>query len=90
MSVIKQRFDDAKDSAIESYLGKSDTWAKSVRTGRQGIQLDDIPKFLNALGLKVVDQGKTCVDKAVWDAYRTLATAAMADPARLLWEDEDK
>lgn len=88
MNVIRDRFMAEKDSVIESALGKAESWAKKVGAGQSGVQLDDMPKLLKALGLKVVDQSKVCVDRAVYEAYKTLAGAAMNDPAKLVWEDD--
>jgi hypothetical protein len=53
-----------------------------------GIKLGDLHQFLAALNLKVVDRDKVCVDKSVYEAYRTLATAALIEPSRLSWEEE--
>lgn len=86
-TLIRQRFDAEKDSVIESALGKSESWAKKVGSGQSGVTLDDLPKLLDVLGLRVVDRSKVCVDRAVYESYRTLASAAISNPERLRWED---
>ena len=90
VNLIRDRLLTEKDAVIETALGKADQWAKSLRANRTGVMVEDMPKLLVALGLKVVDRNKVCVDKAVYEAYRTLATAAMSEPQKLVWEDEDK
>ncbi len=51
--------------------------------------LDDIPRLLAVLGLKVVDQAKVCVDREVYEAYKTLAGKAITSPKQLDWEDPE-
>lgn len=87
--VIRERFDAEKDSVIESAMGKGESWAKKVGQGASGVMLDDIPALLKALGLRVVDVSKVCVDKQVYESYRTLARAAITDPRSLNWDDPE-
>lgn len=86
--VIRERFDREKDLAIESAMKKGDSWAKKVGTGQSGVLLDDIPLLLEALGLRAVCKSKVCVDKSVYESFRTLASAALSDPQKLQWEGE--
>lgn len=86
-SVVRQRFDDEKDSVIESAIGKQESWAKKVGAGNSGVMLDDIEKLLHALGLKVVDRSKVCVDRRVFEAYKQIASTAMSEPEKLQWDE---
>ena len=85
--VIRERFLKAKDSVIENALGKQESWAKKVSAGQSGVLLDDISKLLAALGLKVVDQSKVCVNREVYEAYKTLAGKAITEPRELDWNE---
>jgi hypothetical protein len=87
--VLRERFDSEKDSVIESVVGKAESWAKKVGSGASGVMLDDIPKLLDALGLRIVDKSKICVDRAVYESYRTLAAAAISNPSKLVWDEGD-
>ncbi len=78
--IVRERFEDFKDSALDAAMGKGDSWAKKVGYGNSGVLLDDIPKLLDALGLKVVDKSKVCVDRAVHEAYKTIAAAHLQGP----------
>lgn len=88
-SLIRERFDAEKDSVIESLMGKGESWAKKVGQGASGVMLDDIPALLRALGLRVVDKDKYCVDRGVYEAYRTLANAAITNPSKLNWDEPE-
>jgi len=83
---LRKRFMSEKDSVIESALGKKESWAKKVCAGDSGVLLEDIPKLLDVLGLKLVDKNKFCVDREVFLAYRTLASASMNE-RKLEWEE---
>lgn len=87
--IIRERFDAEKDSVIESALGKQESWAKKVGSGTSGVMLDDISKLLTALGLRVVDKNKICVDRQVYESYRTLAAAAITNPSKLNWDEAE-
>jgi hypothetical protein len=84
---LRERFEDIKDSALDSAMGKGESWAKKVGYGNQGVMLDDIPKLLDVLGLKVVDKSKVCVDREVYEAYKTLAGKAITEPQKLDWSE---
>lgn len=88
---VRERFDDMKDIAIENAMGKGESWAKKVSAGLQGVVLDDIPKLLDALGLKVVDRSRICVTQeqiAEYEAYKVIARNHLAPRAPTLEWDE--
>ena len=84
---LRERFERMKDSALDSAMGKGESWAKKVGYGDQGVKLDDIPRLLAALDLKVVDKSKVCVDREVYEAYKTLAGKAITEPKKLDWDE---
>lgn len=86
--LIRERFENEKNIVIENGVGKEDSWAKKVGNGTCGVTLDDIEKLLDVLGLKAVDKSKKCVDARVYESYRTLATIALNDPAKLQWDGD--
>lgn len=85
--VIRERFEEMKDAALDAAMGKGESWAKKVGYGTSGVMLDDIPKLIDVLGLKVVDKSKVCVDRHVYEAYKTLAGAAITQPKKLEWDE---
>lgn len=87
--VLRERFENVKDSALDAAMGKGESWAKKVGYGDQGVKLDDIPRLIDALGLKLVDKSKVCVDRAVHEAYKALATAHLSSSPKLE-EDWDR
>lgn len=76
-----------KDAALDAAMGKGESWAKKVGYGTSGVLLDDIPRLLDVLGLKVVDKGKVCVDREVYEAYKTLVGKALTEPKTLDWSE---
>lgn len=82
-SVISERLRNCKSAAVSAALGKSDSWARKVADSECGVMLDDLPKFLRELGLKVVDAGKVCVPKDEYLAYQVLAAKYCAQPRGL-------
>ena len=88
--LLRRRWYDAKDSYIESAMGKAESWAKSVGNGRAGVLLDDIPKLLAALGLRIVDKKSKCVDEDEYRAYKTLARRYMEAPTQADWMKTDE
>lgn len=87
--VLRERFEDVKDSALDDAMGKGESWAKKVGYGNQGVMLDDIPKLLEVLGFKLVDKSKVCVDRAVHEAYKALAAAHLNGTGPQLDQDWD-
>lgn len=70
--------------AIADALG-CDKSTVSRMFGERGIKLAELPILLEALGWKIVGRDQRCVDKATYDAYRTLARVAVNAP-ELEWE----
>ena len=87
--VVRERLGNAKLTAIDSAMGKGDSWAKKVLAGDSGVTIDDVELFLSALNLKAVDVSKVCVDRATAEAYEHIAKRAMAKETTLLWDDAE-
>lgn len=71
--LLRARFEAMKNDAIDGAMGKGDSWAKKVGYGDLGVKLDDMPKLISTLGLKLVERTKVCVTREEHDAYRALA-----------------
>lgn len=89
VGAIRERLKEAKLAAIDSAMGKGDSWAKKILAGDSGVMLDDIENFLRSLNLKAVDVSKVCVDRATAQAYETIAKRAMAKESTLIWDDAE-
>jgi hypothetical protein len=85
---IRERLHDAKREAIESAMGKGESWCRKIINGETGITLDDLPALLRALDLKVVDINKVCLNAEVARAQETMLRAAIASRS-LLFEDAE-
>lgn len=88
VQVILQRLARVKNSRVAEAIGKDESQVSRIVAGDSGIKLADLYPFLEALDLKVVDRSKVCVDRSVFEAYRTLAAKAMTEPESLQWGDE--
>jgi len=84
---LRERFEEMKDAALDAAMGKGESWAKKVGYGTSGILLDDVPRLIDVLGLKLVDKSKVCVDRNVYEAYKTLAGTAITEPRKLDWDE---
>jgi hypothetical protein len=88
--MLRGRMEVTPDKTINVDMGRGDTWAKDVFTGKQGIMLDDIERLLQILGLKMVDASRICVTKRQideYEAYKTIARAHLAPPGpQLDWD----
>jgi hypothetical protein len=87
--VLRERFDGMKDIALENAMGKGESWAKKVSAGLQGVVLDDIPKLLAALELKIVDVRRICItqeERDEYEAYKVIARNKLAPAPKLEWD----
>ena len=88
LNPIRKRMEQAKREALEAELGKGESWAAKVINNQCGVTLDDLPAFLEALGLKVVDRAKTCIDPELAHAYETIVRRLTRERC-LLAEDSE-
>lgn len=83
--VLRERFEAMKLDAIDSAMGKGESWAKKVGYGNQGVMLDDVSRLVDVLGLKLVDKGKVCVSREEHLAYKAIARAHLEQD----WDDPE-
>lgn len=89
VQVVLQRLAKAKNQTVAEAIGKDESTVSRIVSGDAGIKLADLAAFLKALGLKVVDANQVCVDRAVYESYRTLARAAITNPSTLSWDEPE-
>lgn len=83
---VRDRLAKAKREAIESAMGKGESWATKLVNGESGVRLDDIPLLLSVLNLKCVDKSRVCIDPELARSYETIARKAMRE--RSLFEED--
>lgn len=83
-----RRVADLQYDALAVALG-CDKSTVSRMFGERGLRLAEIPVVLKALGWKLVSHDKVCVDRSVYESFRTIAAAALSDPKKLEWEAEE-
>lgn len=91
VDALVKRFEDVPDKTISLDMGNGDSWAKDVRTGKQGVMLKDVEKLMGVLGLKVVDCRRICItpaQKARYDALEVIAAHAL-NPQPLDFEEPE-
>src|SRR4029077_9051957 len=86
-SVVRERLDEAKDAYVESAMGKGESWVKKLLSGYSGVLIDDIPKLMDALNLKIVPKQTQTVDREVLKGLRAIARSELS---RQLDSDEDE
>lgn len=89
---LRQRFDAAKQVALDDAMGKADSWAKSVGNGTSGVKLDDIPRLVQVLGLKLVDARRICItpeERDEYEAYRVIARNKLSPQPKLEWDGDE-
>lgn len=84
---ILRRAAGIKNQRIGDAIGKDESTVSRICSGEYGLKVSELQGFLTALGLKVVDAGMVCVDRAVYESYKTLATKALTNPKALEWDE---
>jgi hypothetical protein len=85
---VLQRLARVKNTAVAQAIGKDESQVSRIVSGESGIKLADLHPFLAALGLKVVDTRRVCVDREVYESFKTIATKALVEPKSLDWDAE--
>lgn len=83
---VLQRLARVKNAAVAQAIGKDESQVSRIAAGDLGVKLADLQPFLAALGLKVVDCNRVCVDRDVYESFKTIATKALVEPRSLDWE----
>lgn len=84
---ILRRLARLKNHEVAKAMGRDPSLVSRIASEELGVKLSDLHPFLLALGLKLVDANKVCVDRSVYESYKTLAVTALTEPAKLHWED---
>lgn len=87
--IVWERLRGQKMSAVSEVLGKDESWARKVSNRECGVLIDEIPRLLDALGLKAVEKSRVCVDREYLAGLRRIAGLALTEPQRLQ-EDWDQ
>lgn len=89
VQLVLQKVASVKNQAVAEAIGKDESTVSRIVSGESGIKLADLQPFLAALGLKVVGSDQVCIDRAIYESYKTLATAALTNPSRLNWDEPE-
>lgn len=92
LQVILQRVATVKNSTVGDAIGKDESTVSRIVSGESGVRLEVLHPFLAALGLKVVDAGRICIDVEKYNAMLVLAKRAIAQEQKvegpqLDWEE---
>jgi hypothetical protein len=85
---LRRRLERAKAVAVESAMGKGDSWVRSIINDEAGVRLDDIPRLCAALGLKLVGADKVCVDRDVVEALAQIHAKLAPHIVTIIYDDE--
>lgn len=83
LQVILQRVAAVKNEAVAQAIGKDESTVSRIVSGESGIRLEALHPFLAALGLKVVDAKRICIDVEKYNAMLVLAQRAMAQEQKV-------
>ena len=90
LQALLQRLAKADLATIAKAIGKSESTACRLRDGEASLTPQEFCALLEAVGFKLVDVRKYCVDREVYEAMSTMATRAMSNPdiaRQLVWDD---
>lgn len=90
--VLRERFEDKPDKTIDDAMGHGESWAKKVRNKQQGVVLDEVPKLLGVLGLKIVSAERICITPKQLEHFKaceTIAAGALNPTLKHDWEDAE-
>jgi hypothetical protein len=55
--------------------------------GERGLKLGEVPILLECLGWKIVSRDQVCVDRKIYESFKTIAAAALSRPETLCWDE---
>lgn len=79
----------ANRAAIESAMGKQDSWCRKIINCESGVTIDDIDALLDALGKKAVSKDRRCVDPTIYDAVLAIHERLAPNIRQLVWDDSE-
>lgn len=80
-------------SEIASAIDKDESTASRLRSGEAKLTVGEFANLLAAIGCKVVDKERVCVDRKTYEAMAHINARAMRDPEtakRLMWDEEQE
>jgi hypothetical protein len=86
--MLRERLGNSKSEWLAGVMDKDDSWVRKLRNGECGILLADLPALMAALGLKVVDASKVCIDPEIAKSYEVIVRRMTAERS-LLMEDAE-
>lgn len=87
-NTLRKRLETAKRDAMDEAMGKGESWTRKVLNDGVGVPLDDFPRLIALVGLKLVSVEKVCVDREVAEAMNTMHRKLAPHVPKLLWDDE--
>ena len=78
-------------SEIAKVIDKDDSTASRLRSGEARLTVGEFSALLAAIGCKVVDKNRVCVDRKTYEAMAHINARAMRDEEiakRLMWDDD--
>jgi hypothetical protein len=78
-------------SEIASAIDKDESTASRLRSGESKLTVGEFANLLAAIGCKVVDKDRVCVDRKTYEAMAHINARAMRDEEiakRLMWDDD--
>ena len=76
---------------IAKTIDKDESTASRLRSGEARLTVGEFASLLAAIGCKVVDKDRVCVDRKTYEAMAHINARAMAHAdiaKRLMWDDE--
>ena len=77
---------------IAGAIGKDESTASRLRSGEARLTVQEFGDLVSALGLKLVDTDRVCVDRKTYEAMAHINARAMASAEiakRLMWDEDE-
>ena len=91
LQLIVRRLARMSVAEIGAAIEKDESTASRLRSGEAKLNLEEFAKLLAAIGCKVVDESKCCVDREIYEALVHINMRAMRNEhtLRTLLTDDD-
>ena len=76
---------------IAGVIGKDESQASRLRSGEARLTVQEFAELAAALGFKLVDQDRVCVDRKTYEAMAHINARAMSNPIvakQLMWDED--
>lgn len=91
LRTLSQRLAKRSLAELCAALNKDDSTASRIRSGESKLNIEEFAKLLHFLGLKLVDNGRVCVDRETYESMAHMVSKAMRDEQtarRLMWDED--